>query len=94
MNKLITSGSMPSATKQLTSPCSDCPMRRDSLKGWLGGSTPQEYAALCHSGSRCAGLAIYRSNTCKSQPKEHKLPSDHNLVLSNIMEFMEHHTLK
>lgn len=104
MNKLITTGIMPSATKQLTAPCSDCPMRRDSLKGWLGGSTPQQYAALCHSdsvvechvhsGSRCAGLAIYRSNTCKSQPKEHKLPSDHNLVLSNIMEFIEHHTLK
>jgi hypothetical protein len=76
-------------------------MRRDSLKGWLGGSTPEHYSRICHSdaivechvhsGSRCAGLAIYRTNTCKSQPNKHKLPSNHKDVFSNIMEFLKHH---
>jgi hypothetical protein len=99
--KLIASGEKHDATKHLTKPCSDCPLRRDALNGWLGGSTPEEYAILCHSdavvdchvhaGSRCAGLAIYRTNTCKGQPKEHKLPADHNVCFSNIMQFLEHH---
>jgi hypothetical protein len=101
MTKLIASGEAAPATKQLTSPCSDCPLRRDSLNGWLGGSSPDDYVRLCHSdavvechaheGSRCAGLAIYRTNTCKSQPAEHKLPADHEGVFSNIMQFLEHH---
>lgn len=101
--KLIASGQMPPATKQLTKPCSDCPLRRDSLPGWLGGYTPEEYRALCHSdhivdchvhaGSRCAGLAIYRTNVAKWQPPEHKLPPDTEAVFSTPMEFLDHHTL-
>jgi hypothetical protein len=101
MRKLISSGEAPPATKQLTKACSDCPLRRDSLAGWLGGNTPEQYARLCHSdevvechvhaGSRCAGLAIYRRNTCKSQPEEHKLPADRVAIFSNVIEFMAHH---
>lgn len=102
IRKLIASGEATPATKQLTKACSDCPLRRDALQGWLGGATPEEYARLCHSdavvechvhaGSRCAGLAIYRKNTCKSQPPEHALPADHKTVFSNVMEFIAHHT--
>jgi hypothetical protein len=36
-------------------------------------------------------LAIYRRNTCKSQPEEHKLPADRDAIFSNVMEFMAHH---
>lgn len=99
--KLIAAGQMPRAKRQLTKPCSDCPLRRDSLQGWLGGSTPDEYARLCHSdfvvechvhaGSRCAGLAIYRTNVAKRQPVEHALPADRGLVFATPMEFLEHH---
>lgn len=99
--KLISSGEAKPATSQLTKACSDCPMRRDALNGWLGGSTPEEYAQLCHSdavvechvhsGSRCAGLAIYRRNTAKWQPEEHRLPADRETIFSNVMEFMAHH---
>jgi hypothetical protein len=99
--KLISTGEAKPASKQLTSACSDCPLRRDALNGWLGGATPEEYARLCHSdkvvechvhaGSRCAGLAIYRRNTCKSQPEEHRLPADHETIFSNRMEFIAHH---
>jgi hypothetical protein len=101
MKKLIASGESAPATRQLTKACSDCPLRRDSLAGWLGQSTPEQYARLCHSdelvechvhaGSRCAGLAIYRNNTAKSQPVEHRLPKDHESVFSNMMEFLAHH---
>lgn len=99
--KLITSGTMPPARGLLKKPCSDCPMRRDALPGWLGGSTPESYVQLCHSdavvdchvhaGSRCAGLAIYRNNVCKRQPEEHKLPEDHTAVFSTPKEFLDHH---
>lgn len=101
MGKLIAKGEAAPTKKQLTKACSDCPLRRDSLRGWLGGSTPEEYARLCHSdavvechvhaGSRCAGLAIYRKNTCKWQPPENALPADHEAIFSNIMEFTEYH---
>lgn len=104
MRKLISKGEAAPATKQLTKACSDCPLRRDALRGWLGGNTPEQYARLCHSdevvechvhaGSRCAGLAIYRRNTCKSQPQEHALPADHEAVFSNVMEFTEYHSAK
>ena len=102
MKKLISKGEASKATKQLTKACSDCPLRRDALPGWLGGSSAEEYARLCHSdavvechvhaGSRCAGLAIYRRNTCKWQPEEHKLPADTEAIFSNIVEFVEHHS--
>jgi hypothetical protein len=104
MKKLIASGEAAPATKQLTNACSDCPLRRDSLRGWLGGNEPEDYARLCHSdvvvechvhaGSRCAGLAIYRSNTAKYQPPEHKRPKDHDTIFSNVMEFIAHHKIK
>ena len=102
MKKLIASGEGIPASKQLTKACSDCPLRRDALNGWLGGATPEEYARLCHSdavvqchvhaGSRCAGLAIYRRNTAKWQPEEHKLPADHEAIFSNVVEFITHHS--
>jgi hypothetical protein len=102
MKKLIAAGEMEPASRQLTKACTDCPLRRDSLNGWLGGNTPEQYARLCHSdevvdchvhaGSRCAGLAIYRRNTAKWQPDEHKLPADRITIFSNVMEFMAHHT--
>ena len=100
MKKLIFTGEAMPASKRLIRACSDCPLRRDALSGWLGGSTPEEYTRLCHSdavvkchvhaGSRCAGLAIYRKNTCKSQPSEHALPGDHVSIFSNLMQFIEH----
>ena len=102
--KLIARGEAAPASKQLTKACSDCPLRRDAMNGWLGGATPEEYARLCHSdhvvechvhaGSRCAGLAIYRSNVAKFQPPEHKLPKDHEAVFSTPMEFIDHHQAK
>lgn len=101
MRKLISLDEAIPIEKQLTQPCSDCPMRRDALKGWLGGYSPEEYAHLCHSdmvvechahpGSRCAGVSIYRRNTCKWEPAEHQLPKDHEKVFSNRMQFLEHH---
>jgi hypothetical protein len=102
MRKLIARGEGQPVEKLLTRACSDCPLRRDSLKGWLGGATPDEYARLCHSdevvechvhaGSRCAGLAIYRKNVAKRQPVEHELPADRGSVFSNRAEFLAHHS--
>jgi len=101
MKKLIALGECEKTFKALSKPCSDCPMRRDSLNGWLGGSTSDEYLNLCHSdervechvhsGSRCAGLAIYRTNTAKWQPEIDKLPADRVTVFGNRMEFSDHH---
>lgn len=101
MKKLIARGEASPATKQLTKACSDCPMRRDSLPGWLGGATPEQYGHLAHSdeqvqchvhaGSRCAGMSIYRTNVCKWQPPADKLPADTDHIFGTRQEFLEHH---
>lgn len=101
--KCITSDKAVERKRQHKTPCSDCPWRRDSLPGWLGGLQPGEWVALAHSeGSAachtirdkaCAGLAIYRANVCKSvrDPKALRLPVDHNTVFSMPVQFLLHH---
>jgi hypothetical protein len=85
--KMITGDEAKVTKKQHTSPCSDCPFRRDSIPGWLGTLSVEDWvqlahgegAADCHTtkqpggkgGWACAGLAIYRANICKS-PRDAK----------------------
>jgi hypothetical protein len=87
---------------QHTEPCHDCPMRRKSLPGWLGGATAEEYRRVCHSdiivkchttiGPQCAGVAIYRANVAKRvDPPGLVLPADRSNVFATPMEFVEHH---
>lgn len=79
--KFITAGQAKVTMKQHTSPCSDCPFRRDSAPGWLGGLTVDQWVKLahgegeadCHTTKRpddgtyqCAGLAVYRANVGKA----------------------------
>lgn len=105
--KLISSDEAHVAAKQPTSPCSDCPFRRDALPGWLGGGTVDEWVELAHGegvsechtlvgpGSEkyhCAGLAIYRANVCKS-PRD---PLAFRLpvnreIVFSFGEFKKHH---
>lgn len=101
--KLISSDEAVEAKTQITRPCSDCPLSRDSLNGWLGGGTPEEWGDALHSesrmnchtlrGAQCAGAAIYRSNICKRMIDKTLLvlPSDRIAVFSNRGEFLEHH---
>lgn len=101
MKKFIARGEGQAASKILTAACSDCPLRRDALNGWLGGYSPEEYARLCHSdeivechvhsGSRCAGLAIYRKNVSQRQISEHELPGDTETIFASRSEFLDHH---
>jgi hypothetical protein len=101
--QLISSNEGYTATVQHTEPCSDCPMARTALPGWLGGSTPEEYRQLAHSDAivdchvitnqQCAGLAIYRTNVCKSARGDNlKLPRNTEKVFATPMEFVEHHS--
>ena len=86
---------------QHTSPCGDCPWRRDSLPGWLGGSTAEQWhqtghsdgVVLCHTieNAQCAGIAIYRANVVKRvDPPNLKLPKNLELVFG-YGEFIKHH---
>jgi hypothetical protein len=99
--KLISSDDGRRSNRQHKTPCSDCPMRRDSLPGWLGGATPEEYKLLAHSdevvdchvitNQQCAGMAIYRANVVKRcEPPNLVLPKDHKLVFG-FGEFLPHH---
>lgn len=100
--KLITSDEARPCAGQPTRPCSDCPMARDALPGWLGGATPEEYARLAHSdtvvschtlkGPQCVGMAIYRANVVKRcDPPNLRLPKDTAAVFATPMEFLQHH---
>ncbi len=89
---------------QHESPCDDCPWRRDSLPGWLGPLSPQEWVESahgedkipCHSydGPQCAGSAIYRRNVAKScrDATNLRLPADREKVFATPNEFKTHHT--
>lgn len=91
------------AERQHTKPCGDCPWRRDSLAGWLGGPTPREWVKEAHSeeviechtrtGAQCAGVAIYRGNVCK-RPRSGALVllADRTNVFGTPTEFMAHHS--
>lgn len=62
-------------------PCPECPFRKDSLRGYLGGFTPEETykAALSEDGfdchltrgdgqerKHCAGRLLFATKMCKS----------------------------
>lgn len=104
MKKLISSDEAVEAECQHTEPCSDCPWRRDALKGWLGGHTADEFVDIarsdfpypCHTitNQQCAGMAIYRRNICKvPRPPAIVLEKDTETVFATPMEFTEHHKL-
>jgi len=92
----ITSSDQAKVTKtQHTSPCSDCPFRRNSIPGWLGSMPPEFFVHLAHSDARydchtkkadvktfhqCAGMAIFRDNICKSPRDPNVLQLDGNTV--------------
>lgn len=84
-------------------PCSDCPWRRDSIPGWLGGATVSQWIERAHGevridchvfkGPQCAGAAIYRANVCKT-PRDGsllQLPADKERVFGFFTEFSAHH---
>ncbi len=101
--RLMASDEAVPAKSQIERPCSDCPLSRGSLNGWLGGGNPEEWGHALHSesrmnchvleGAQCAGAAIYRSNICKRMIDKSLLvlPSDHETVFSNRAEFLAHH---
>lgn len=105
--KLISSDEAKVVAKQPTSPCSDCPFRRDSLAGWLGTVTVDEWVALAHGEGesdchatispkgktyQCAGLAIYRANVCKSVRDPNVLRLPADRVkVFSFGEFKKHH---
>lgn len=101
--RLISSDEAVPAKGQHTAPCSDCPWSRDSLKGWLGGETPENWVAEAHgdhpvpchtlTGAQCAGIAIYRANVLKRprNPETLVLDKDKAAVFATPMEFLAHH---
>jgi hypothetical protein len=100
--KLVTFEEAKPAKAQHTTPCSDCPWRRDALPGWLGGNTPEEWVQIAHSdglvechtllGAQCAGIAVYRRNVCKRvDPPNMTLEADKDAVFGWPTEFVDHH---
>jgi hypothetical protein len=86
--------------------CHDCPLRRNAIRGWLAGDTPEEWIRMlhgetrmdCHTqiGAQCAGAAIYRRNVAKRchDPNTLALPADRIKVFAFPQEFIDHHTIK
>ncbi len=108
MKKLISSDEAKQADRQHKVPCSDCPLRKDSVSGWLGGTgTPEDWVAMMHGEARvnchavtggwqCAGVAIYRTNVAKN-PRDKSLlvlPADREKVFVTPQQFVDHHKLR
>jgi len=96
--------------KQHTKPCKECPFRRKSLPGYLGGNGKQEFAVIaqnegalpCHlvmtrpNPAHCVGRATMWANQCKRSRDGSvpKMEQDRDNVFSHIGEFTEHHGIK
>ncbi len=103
--KLLSTEDGKVAKNQHKTPCSDCPFRRDAVRGWLGGESSENYYMLarykpimtCHVRltQQCAGAAIFRANTCTSVRGEGvlELPRNTKVVFANPIEFLAHHRL-
>ena len=78
--KLILTRDSRVTAAQHKAPCQDCPWARESLSGWLGPMTANEWLQAAHGEGRidchtlkgssgaqhqCAGSAIYRANVAK-----------------------------
>lgn len=95
---------------QHTQPCRECPFRRVSMDGYLGGNDPQRFAFLanrdgdfpCHltmthkQTFQCAGRATMWANQCKTARDKSvpQLEPDRARVFANIGEFIEHHHIE
>ena len=90
---------------QHTKPCHDCPWRRKSIAGWLGGFSAWTWIRAAHGdeqikchaleGPQCVGAATYRANVAKLPRGEHiKCSADRKQVFATPAEFMEHHEPK
>lgn len=91
------------ATEQHHVPCRDCPLRRNSLPGWLGGNSVDDLLSAlhgdgrieCHSalGAECAGAAIYRATVAKRPRNECvlRLPPNRVDVFATPAEFRKYH---
>jgi hypothetical protein len=102
--KLVSADEARPAKTQHTKPCGDCPWRRDSLAGWLGGLDVMTWLRGAHgdeqiechtrTGAQCAGAAIYRANVCKMSrdPQVLRLQADRARVFATPQEFKEHHS--
>lgn len=79
--QLLTADDAEVYPRQHKAPCSDCPWRRDSLPGWTGDMTADEWLQAAHGEAniqchtrkaahgqhwQCAGVATYRANVCKT----------------------------
>lgn len=104
--KLISSDEARPKMRQHRVPCSDCPFRRDSLPGWLGGKPAENFIRMaigeviypCHVnlGQQCAGMTVFRANICKDprNPDALRLPKDKTTVFAWPTEFLDHHKEK
>lgn len=102
---LVTSNEATPTDHQHTKPCSDCPWRRDSVRGWLGPATAEEWIAVAHSdqrvdchvlvGAQCVGSAIFRANVCKISRDRAviRAKQDTRTVFAAAQAFIEHHDI-
>lgn len=61
--------------KQHNTPCSECPWKRESLRGWLGASNPLEFLELSESGQRMpCHLHVDYQNNPHWQEQLHEVP--------------------
>lgn len=103
--KLLSTEDAKPAKGQHRKCCSDCPWARDSLPGWLGGTSADDWLRAAHgnvmischtlTGAQCAGSAIYRRNVLKRvELPLLTLPADKEKVFATPTEFKAHHEAK
>ncbi|MDO8826026.1 DUF6283 family protein [Methylophaga sp.] len=84
------------------SPCSQCPFRKDTLKGWLGRERMTEiteaHSFVCHKKTdmQCAGhmLLNQQNNTFVEMAARFRIELElrgRELLFNNVSDCIEHH---
>lgn len=71
--------------KQHTTPCAECPWRRESAPGWLGASTPEEFMLQAQSEIRmpCHCHVDYEQEDWEDQIEDAPRCAGHAIFLKN-----------
>jgi hypothetical protein len=109
MEIMLTSDEAVVTKQQHMKPCSDCPWRKNSIRGWLGPLgvigwlrvARGDSNVTCHTLKKptkghwqCAGIATYRANTCKIPKDPLALRLPSSKDVFTFGEFEKYHDLK
>lgn len=90
---LISAQAQPFA-RQHHAPCSDCPWKRSSIKGWLGPYNVGQWIRLAHSDAQIQCHTRMRQGGDALMQSDHWQCAGAAIYRANVVKFEAHHKEK